>query len=1011
MKQLYIFNRWWCNSLFVAIVVLLCNTTLTNAQIRKAFTQRTSTQALNDYKKPGTDGKIYNLRGDFAMAGNTNITFTNYADNATNSNDLIYVDIDLDGTTINSSSSFLNVLNDNCTEIVYAGLYWSGRANTGNMSFNVSGTVQTPGTTTTQTLNHFHDGTNNLNNTTLTINRAGTSNDYYAVHLIKIGDKEFEFTIRNNGTVTKRERVNNGIWSSSTQVSVTATNSLTNTNNITYSNVNSDIVTVGSGNSRVQTETETSTATQTDENSGYKTFTLSTPIVYNYNSVNYTISSIRSYYTESRTRTTTATRTRTRDRGFFGWNSWSVWSNYSYGSWSAYSSYLNNGSEADFRTEANNYVRIQGPKTSTGTTNYNGTLTKNVVKFKKEGQPYQTLTADVNDVRYPNGNDANMYAAYIDVTNYVRQHKGGNYMVADIATTASSDSSGTGYYGGWGMVVIYANPSMKWRDITVFDGYAYVAGSTTIDHQLPISGFQAAQQGAINVDIGVMAGEGDRSIPGDYFQVLRSGGTSTNASHYVDLGNSGGTGGFFNSNIDTGSSKNPNLVNNTGIDIQRISLPNQTPSTNYIIGNNQTSTTFKYGSTQDTYIIYNLVFAVDAYVPEVEGSNQVLTAQTTADINNLQPGDEVTYTLDVFNYGSDIIENGKIDVNIPHAMKVVSATMQQNTQAASGATGSYSFSQPQWINPSTNVSGTLPATVDGGTISWTLGTIPTQTPVSNINNRVPMATLTYKLKVTENCTILTSSVDECALKPEINGTITGVGRNSKENLSTEFIKGYAADCNNTPIYGGIDMQIKPSQAFLTQCSLDQPVQNGVRLFKKFCAVAGNVIPRNEIAIGSNSNSPNYPLGTKFYSTLPTVSNPVLVSGDFPVNTDGTQKMFYAVLPGANQACFYQLATQLDIITQTPSIANVDVCFGTGYTLNPTVATQDPGTSFYYFANGSSTPLASAPQSTKPGVYTYQVALGKVQSGSSCFGPKATFTITIRNCKTPVNPMIYTPLNR
>src|SRR5690606_39911467 len=106
--------------------------------------------------------------------------------------------------------------------------------------------------------------------------------------------------------------------------------------------------------------------------------------------------------------------------------------------------------------------------------------------------------------------------------------------------------------------------------------YAYVPGSTTESHQLPISGFTAVQTRDINVDIGVMAGEGDRSISGDYLQCLGRGVTSTNTNHYRSLGNSTLTGGFFKSNVDTGSAKNPNLVNNTGLDIQRISLPNQT---------------------------------------------------------------------------------------------------------------------------------------------------------------------------------------------------------------------------------------------------------------------------------------------------------------------------------------------------------------------------------------------------------------------------------------------------
>src|SRR5690606_14379534 len=159
IKNIHIHKKW--KSIFlISIIVLFSSNIAVFAQVRKEFTQRTSSHALPQYVKPGSQGKIYNLRGDFAMAGNTNLTFTNYSDDASNSSNLSYVDIDFDGSTINSSSSYLNLLDDGCSEIVYAGLYWSGRASTGNMTFDVSGTVQgNPVTSTaTQTLNHTHNG-------------------------------------------------------------------------------------------------------------------------------------------------------------------------------------------------------------------------------------------------------------------------------------------------------------------------------------------------------------------------------------------------------------------------------------------------------------------------------------------------------------------------------------------------------------------------------------------------------------------------------------------------------------------------------------------------------------------------------------------------------------------------------------------------------------------------------------------------------------------------------------
>src|SRR5690606_33951672 len=133
------------------------------------------------------------------------------------------------------------------------------------------------------------------------------------------------------------------------------------------------------------------------------------------------------------------------------------------------------------------------------------------------------------------------------------------------------------------------------------------AGSKT----LSVSGLKAAQNEAANITMGMMSCEGVRPISGDYFEILR-----VDNSNYQRLSHAGNsTDNFFNSSIQTGgNARNPEYLNNTGLDIAKFDLPN---SGNNIIPNNATSTTFRFGSNQDTYSIFNIVFAVDAYVPEV----------------------------------------------------------------------------------------------------------------------------------------------------------------------------------------------------------------------------------------------------------------------------------------------------------------------------------------------------------------------------------------------------------
>src|SRR5690554_2326597 len=108
------------------IVFLLFSIIKINAQVRVDFTERVSDfQSAKDFTKE-KEGKIYNLRGDFTMLGNSNVESS--TSNNNNAYGVKYVDIDgTNNNTINSSSARLSLPAGSCTQIVYAGLYWSGR--------------------------------------------------------------------------------------------------------------------------------------------------------------------------------------------------------------------------------------------------------------------------------------------------------------------------------------------------------------------------------------------------------------------------------------------------------------------------------------------------------------------------------------------------------------------------------------------------------------------------------------------------------------------------------------------------------------------------------------------------------------------------------------------------------------------------------------------------------------------------------------------------------------------
>ena len=199
MKNIYSKLNLNSNYLLLILLVFIGNLYVVNAQIKVPFTQRTSIY---------TPGKtIYNVKGDFTMIGNTNLTLVNYGDETSNNNNMQYVDIDGDSNTWNSSSSNLTFSTENganpaCSNIVYAGLYWTGRASDGSSSPNIF-TVekQIPGGTQTINQNYTVGHNQAIANTsyTMTITRDNPTNTNRSpIYTFTSGSTTYVFRFSNN---------------------------------------------------------------------------------------------------------------------------------------------------------------------------------------------------------------------------------------------------------------------------------------------------------------------------------------------------------------------------------------------------------------------------------------------------------------------------------------------------------------------------------------------------------------------------------------------------------------------------------------------------------------------------------------------------------------------------------------------------------------------------------------------------------------------------------------------
>ncbi|MEZ7516744.1 hypothetical protein, partial [Flavobacterium frigidarium] len=583
---------------------------------------------------------------------------------------------------------------------------------------------------------------------------------------------------------------------------------------------------------------------------------------------------------------------------------------------------------------------------------------------------YTEFTAKADDIYYPTTSDGFMYSAYAEVTDYVKLNGLGEYFGADIALR-NGNGGATGYYGGWSLIVVYENSKMKNRDVTIFDGHAYVAGGTTTNFELPVSGFNAVEKGAVGIKLGLIAGEGDVDINGDYFQIKKKDGSFTSLSH---SGNSADN--FFNSSIDTGgNARTPSLKNNTGLDISMFNVPN---ANNAVIGNSQTSTTFKYGSTQDTYVIFAIAMAIDAYVPKIESqiSLEVLNGNNNPNVPySIKPGQDMEYKVDIKNLGTEALKDTKVVIPIP----------VNTTYVANSATGDIKFSP----SPNTiSYDSTLGA---NGSLVWNLGTLP----LPDNPNKL-LASLTFKLRATEDCMILRNSCNSTIL---VGGSSSATGATTGIKLvDSEFIKGYnknGASCAGEPITEPISIAIDATDFVSANCN-NTPSITGV----------------NVVCIGSTTTFSNTVSSGTWSSASPLVATVNASTGVITGVSVGTAVINYSVKTSGCTITSSRTVTVSAPVAQTVSGTNT-VCVGNTTTFSsttsggtwtsatPAVATVNPTTGVVTGVSAG-TSLINYSVTTTGGcvntasrTVTVSAPIAQTVSGTNtvCIGSTTTFSST------------------
>ena len=848
---------------------------------------------------PAPEKNIFKLRGDFTIIGNTNLTLadTNRIDNSYSQ--MIYVDIDNNPNTVNSSSSTLvfsaeNNADPNCSEIIYAGLYWSGRANPEfGMNFDVVvGTEDgTPESVSNQVQIANHTNTVAYSFYTLTIGRRGAEDNRYPRYTFtsRKGGDTYQFEFSNNNNNPARFRIGtSGAMTTLTNQTVTTDG---NIRTVTF-----DPVTITDGDVTLKVDRLQRIVSRTEEVAAYQTVE------------NFARVTADGIFVPEIIKTTNLDKRK---------------------------------------------VKIKGPNAS----------------------GYTEVTAAANNILYPSGELDDMYVGYADVTQLVKSQGIGEYTVADVALTEGNGDR-VGYYGHWGIVVVYENSKMKWRDVTLFDGYSHVMGigdSIAVNGELLINGFNAVQNGQVNLKLGVMASEGERGLSNDYLEIRNAANTEWVRLRH-DLN---GTNNFFNSSIFTPVSdnngnlvanpRNPELDHNTGIDIAMWNVPNPN---NSIIANGQTSTVFRFGTKADTYNLYSIAFSVDAYVPEIQGLNQVVSINGAPVTENpsVSPGQEIEYSLDIRNLGTEAIENGRVIIPVPFTSTFVSADFEvffnPNTVKA------------PYFDPN------LGAT---GSIVWELGEVPLLEDINTV-----LARLSYKLKVTEDCLILSNP--NCDAFISVGGSISGKGKISQTQFSgIQLTQGFLdGTCEGEPIQTPLVIPISGALEWAQEnCGV-------VDLFSTFSFCNIN----SEEGIDVSTIAISFPTGIRFFDGIdPNNSTEFNSSNPFPA-TSGT----YYGIPVNSSNCIFEFKIEVSIVTTIPTIAEgaaYEFCQGQEIPdLNTLILPSNLGEEgqyqVFFFTQAEGGEPATGYQVDSNASGTIQVWVA--ESGSAdCIGSRSLVTINVNTC--------------
>jgi gliding motility-associated-like protein/uncharacterized repeat protein (TIGR01451 family) len=258
-----------------------------------------------------------------------------------------------------------------------------------------------------------------------------------------------------------------------------------------------------------------------------------------------------------------------------------------------------------------------------------------------EADPYIDVFAE-EEIEF-NASQVDNYCCYADVTDWVAANPiNARYTVANVVSRQASSC-----WGGWVLVIVYEDALAPMRNLTLFDGLAMITGSgggnnSAVD--VPISGFLTPPIGPVDLQLGVVAFDGDRGEDGDQLGFNGTGNVEYISDATHDVNNA------FNSTHSTDGTINPwrqPAFNNTLGHDANVFVPDN--SNFEFLPNNATDASIRVTTGGESITVQVITSVIDVYEPDLRATVFI------EDLNGgmAEPGDILEYTVAGKNLGSD----------------------------------------------------------------------------------------------------------------------------------------------------------------------------------------------------------------------------------------------------------------------------------------------------------------------------------------------------------------------